>query len=454
MKKLPSVKPLENERLVLALVALFYTLFLLIQDGIVDTADGILHYQYARFAADHPENFFNHWAKPVFTLVAFLPAQAGLIGVKILNILLVTATAGFVMKTAQALKIREWALAGLLSVLGNSVTYVVLGGLTEPSMMLVLSTVMYTAVTRQFKWMYFLLGLSLMVRPEAIVMIAVFGIYGLTCGKWKETIWGLLFPLFITISGMLIAGYEWSWIVTQQPYNPGGSVYGHGEWTHYYDRWSKVTPYITLYLALGSIVILGLKRKTDRLIPIVLTGFGIIALHVFLWRFGKMGSAGLVRTLTTALPALALLAAYTLSHFRYRALVLLPLIFFAIEFKNKNDFPSEARNSELAAQSMAQKIEDQALISSDTRVAYQFATTAYYLDIDPFDREKVTRLWSLDRETASSSLKNGDILIWDNMTGHREGGLTWERISNDPHVQQIDSVSVNDAKIVSFRIVK
>lgn len=445
---------IENEKVALLLLAVFYTVFLILQDSIVDTADGILHYQYARFATEHPENFFNHWAKPVFTFLAFLPAQAGLFGIKVLNIIMVMATAWFVMKTARALEIREWFLAGFIAVLGNSVTYVVLGGLTEPSMMLTLSAVMYAAAVGHFKLMYALLGLSLMVRPEAIVMVAFFGLFGLIKKKWKAIPYALIFPVVISISGMLVAGLEWSWIVTNQPYNPGGSVYGGGDWMHYYNRWGKVAPYITLYLALVGFILIPLRKNWNSLIPIALTGFGILVLHAFLWRFGKMGSAGLARTLTTALPALGILASLALSQLPKRAFVSVVGLLFLIEFAGKHEFPKEIDRGEKAARLMAESIHERGLKQGDNRIAYQFATTAFFLDLNPFDNKSAVKLWSLDRERATNSLKTGDVLIWDNVTGHREGALPWVQISNDLHAQQIDSIHVEGIKIVSFRIVK
>lgn len=445
---------LHSERFALLFLAVFYSAFLWLQEGIVDTADGVLHYQYARFAFDHPENLFHHWAKPVFTLLAALPAQAGLIGVKAMNIVIVLVTASYAMKAAKLLQIKEWFLAGLFSVMGNSVLYVVLGGLTEPTMMLAFSATLYFAASERFKSMYFVLGMSLLIRPEAIVVILVFGLYGLFKRQWKSTVYALLFPVMITLAGMWVADYEWSWIVTQQPYNPAGSIYGSGEWLHYLKRWNNITPYTTLFLAGAAAVHILVKRKSALHYSIILSAFGILLLHVLLWKFGKMGSAGLVRTLTTALPGFALLAAYALSLLPKRGFVMLILCFYGLEFFAKLQFPQEVNDRERAAKEMALKVKERGLLTPDNKVAYQFATTAFYLDLDPFDTVRVRRLWVLDDQQASKSLNNGDVLIWDNQTGNREGKLPWTKISSDPHARKVDSIHINGVTLVSFRIEK
>ena len=42
-------------------------------------------YLFARYAPQHPELFFHHWAKPLFVLLSCPFAQFGFIGVKVFN---------------------------------------------------------------------------------------------------------------------------------------------------------------------------------------------------------------------------------------------------------------------------------------------------------------------------------------------------------------------------------
>ena len=61
------------------------TLTIIFFDGTGDSGDSIHHYQFAKLAPLHPELFFNHWAKPLYVLLASPFAQFTFIGVKIFN---------------------------------------------------------------------------------------------------------------------------------------------------------------------------------------------------------------------------------------------------------------------------------------------------------------------------------------------------------------------------------
>src|SRR6218665_775546 len=77
--------------------------------------DSILHYQYAHYAGKHPENFFDHWAKPFFTILAFPFAGAGFTGIKLFNCLCSLGAAWFGYKILSVFNTpASWAYALLL----------------------------------------------------------------------------------------------------------------------------------------------------------------------------------------------------------------------------------------------------------------------------------------------------------------------------------------------------
>lgn len=441
--------------LVLSLLVGFYIVVLIAQEGIVDTADGILHYQYARHTFSHVENVFNQWAKPIFTLLAAGPAQAGLVGIKVMNVVFIVVSARMAYLSAKHLNIRNPWLAMLFVGFGDSITYTVMGGLTEPTFMLAFSLIIYCAVTKRWTPMYILVGSLALIRPEAIVAIPVWGLFGIaSAGSNRVTaLWSLLVPGVFTIAGMLLAGYEWTWIVTNQPYGGKPSVYGSGTWLHYFKDWNRVTPFGVLLLSISSVFFFEGKKK-PILLALYLSGFGIVLLHVILWKYGTMGSAGLHRTLVTSVPALGLLAAYTASRLYSLKQWSLPVIlaFYILELISSNRFPSGVSDREFAAVQMAEKVEARGLLSKDRRFAYQFSTVAFYLNLDPFDSDRVIRLWSLDKHDPSGNLNGGDVLIWDNVTGHREGMLSWDRIKSNTSFQRLDSVTVGNVTLVSFLV--
>ena len=61
--------------------------------GILESGDGIQHYQIARYAWQHHELFLHSWGKPLFTLLSSPFAQLGIWGMTIFNALCFVATA-------------------------------------------------------------------------------------------------------------------------------------------------------------------------------------------------------------------------------------------------------------------------------------------------------------------------------------------------------------------------
>ena len=105
---------------------------------------------------------------------------------------------------------------------------------------------------------------------------------------------------------------------------------------------------------------------------------------------------------------------------------------------------------ESAAKLVAQKISELQIITANNKVFYEFSTTAYYLGLDPFDEKKTNRLWSLNNAIPSQKMDSGDIIIWDNITGHREGKIDFNVISSDTDLTKIDSVIVDKVQFYLF----
>lgn len=438
-------------------VGVFYVLMSVVNEGIVDTADGILHYQFARFMFDHPELAFDHWAKPVFTILASVPAQMGLVGVRLMNVVLVILTAWLSYRSAVKLEYSHAFLAPLFVGIGNSITNVVLAGLTEPLFMFSLAGVIYLTVSGQWIRMYILLGCMVLIRPEAIVAIPVFVVLGIARGEWLKVLHVLWVPLLFSVSGYFVADHSILWVIAGNPYDSWEGAYGSGTWLHYFREWYRISTYTVLILGtIGIAAVLRDRRNWREKAAIWFVGIGIVSLHVLLWKFGKMGSAGLLRTMVTCLPALGLAAVGALNLIPARTVsysAIAVMLIFGIEFVNANRFPLGVSRRELAAKEMARLLSEK--VDADERlIAYQFATTAYYLDIDPFDDERTKRLWIVDNDTPSLSLNDGDILIWDNITGNNEGGVRYESLWGDPYIIPLDTVENPDALLISFRVAK
>jgi hypothetical protein len=71
-------------------------------NGTADEGDSVEHFLYAKYAFIHPENFVNHWAKPVFVWIAAPFAQLGFSGVKFLNVSCWALQLVFIVRIARA----------------------------------------------------------------------------------------------------------------------------------------------------------------------------------------------------------------------------------------------------------------------------------------------------------------------------------------------------------------
>ncbi len=78
-----------------------FVILAFISDGSVGGADDISHYKFSRYAFIHPEFFLDPWAKPLFTMLMAPFAQFGMMGVRILNILLGLVAAWLTYLTAK-----------------------------------------------------------------------------------------------------------------------------------------------------------------------------------------------------------------------------------------------------------------------------------------------------------------------------------------------------------------
>jgi len=96
-----------------------------------ELADGISHYQFARYAPQHPALLLDLWAKPLFTFLGMPFAQAGPIGLVVMNALLMAVTAWPLMHLVRAFA--SWApwLVGPLLVLSPEYLGTAVAGMTE-----------------------------------------------------------------------------------------------------------------------------------------------------------------------------------------------------------------------------------------------------------------------------------------------------------------------------------
>ena len=93
--------------IILLVYGILAVLTMIYFNGTGDAGDSVLHYLYAKSAPQHPELFFNHWAKPVFVALASPFSQFGFIGVKVFNVLVMALTMLLTYRSAELLGLKN-----------------------------------------------------------------------------------------------------------------------------------------------------------------------------------------------------------------------------------------------------------------------------------------------------------------------------------------------------------
>jgi hypothetical protein len=115
----------------LAAIALF--------NGTGDAGDSITHYLYARHAPQHPMAFFNHWAKPLFLLLAAPWAQFGFVGIKLFNLVVSILAALLTHLAARRIGLANNWIVPVVYLLTPLQFVLTFSGLTEPLFALLLA---------------------------------------------------------------------------------------------------------------------------------------------------------------------------------------------------------------------------------------------------------------------------------------------------------------------------
>jgi hypothetical protein len=282
--------------------------------GTGDDGDSIMHYQFAKWAPFHHELFFDHWAKPLYVLIASPFAQFGIPGIKIFNLLLSTFTLFITFSIAGISSIRRKALVVLFMIMSPGLIIHALSGLTEPLFAFVLSLSVLLYLRSKYVFSILLISFLPFVRSEGLIICGVFALLLLFEGKWK------LLPLLI--AGHLVYGLAGSriygsvlWVFTRIPYARLSSIYGHGYWHDFFVRLPLIIGGPMCLLLLFGLIIASLtfynlrsNVKLRRKLFLVYGSFlSYFVSHVIFWKFGIFNSYGLMRVLIGVLPMMAII---------------------------------------------------------------------------------------------------------------------------------------------------
>jgi len=441
-----------EKKAVYALIGLFAVLLYItavMTDGTGDSGDSVMHYLFSRYAFDHPQNFLDHWAKPLFVLVSAPFAQFGFTGMKLFNCTVALLTAVFVFRVAASLGIRPAWVAPLLLFFSVEYAVLIFSGLTEPLFGLGLTLGVYCALSGRRLCSALVISFLPFVRSEGWIIMGVFALFFVWKKHWKMLPVLLAGHLVYTLAGFL-SGKEILWVFIQNPYANGSSPYGSGSLLHY----AGLLPYVLgvpvcLLFCFGLIRLIyllfsgGHKRValfTEELLLVYGCFFALFFAHSLFWWLGLFNSAGLSRVLLSVVPLAALIAARGFEGLSarllrndkaavaLRSLLLVYVMIFpftpnpaAIDIsRDLSRMPDQRLADELGAEIKARY--------TGRKHYYEHNYLSMALDIDPFDKALQE---GLKRVREPGAVPPGSLIIWDDWYAPVQAGIMLEELRRD-----------------------
>lgn len=399
-------------------------------------ADSINHFLHAKYAPQHVALYFNHWAKPLFTLLSSPFAQFGLIGIKVFNILCAFGASFFIFKATQKLGLKSPILAPIFYFIFPISFTTTFSGLTEPLCALFISATVYLFLHKRYLISALLISFTPFIRSEGLIFIGVLGVFFLSQKNWKAILFLSVGHVVYTICGF-IQGQELLWVFTKIPYAHLSSHYGSGGLFHFAEKLNYLMGIPLLILFILGWIYWGSNRKihtqTNFLIFSLFLAFFIA--HSLFWYLEIFNSMGLKRVFAAVTPLMAIITLFGFNWLEktpniklkgISKIVVITLILVFPFTKNPaaidwNDLNlTEAQEN---ATDVAQYIKDSNL--DVNRFIYTAPYLSKTLNIDPFNSE----MHQILAPAMLQQLKKNDLIIWDNWHAVIDYGVNEELVN-------------------------
>lgn len=474
------MKPFEHIATVKASVAKKYGIFILLIlyfacglftifyfDGTADAGDSVMHYLFARYAPQHPELFFDHWAKPVFVLLNSPFAQFGMKGIKLFNLLVMGGAAYLTFVAARVVKMKNVLIAPLLLILSPYAYAQTFSGLTEPLFAFFLICGIVLVIKQKPVAAAIVISFLPFVRSEGLVILVIFCLYFLLNKQWKVIGFLLCGHMVYSVAGSFVH-HDLLWIFTKIPYARLSSAYGSGSATHFITQLLYVVgvPAYVLFLAGLLAFITGWIRKTEKFVSvntILILGctLSYIVAHSLFWSLGIFNSMGLKRVLIGILPLIAITGLYGYNFITEHKFIRqgLKTAVQAVIIAYTCIFPFTGnpaainieKDLSLSKDQLCAKEVTEYIITHCTphgRMFYDYHYFSETFGIDHFDKSKHRELKTENR----AMMHKGDLIIWDDWFALYTAGITTPYIENIPGIEKIKEFSYNDRGTAGFII--
>lgn len=442
--------------LVLAFAITIMVLLALIAPGTGDDGDSVYHYLFARYAFIHPVNFFNHWAKPLFVMVAAPFAQLGITGVKLLNIAFWGIQLYCTIEIAEHFGIKNRWLLPVFAILAPMNVTHTLSGLTEPMFACWFAVSTLLMLRNQYALSYILFSFLPFVRSEGLIILCPLLLYAL----WRRQYgYLLLFPLghaVMAVAGKPVHGDYW-WIFNKMTYRGWVSAYGSGPWDHFINNLPSVIGIALCILLIAGLLYGFLKiiangkwfrdaQTRDEAWLVYGMFLSYFVAHSIFWWKGMFNSFGLMRVMLGIMPAILLIclhgynsvaAFFRLFHRRSEPVVLVLMLaglawsfFGRLSWDADFGLSAAQRSFIKASETILQKFPNK----SENIYYLEAYSAAVPLGLDVFDDYHTREAWRL---YSGEPVPPNSIIVYDDWFFGHEAHVPLEQLEKDKRLASI-----------------
>lgn len=415
-------------------------------------ADNFAHFNISKWAFRYPHLFLDHWGKPVFTILTAPFAQAGMLGVRIFNIVCGLLTAWFTYELLRHFNLR-FAWLSVFVVLFTPIYFVMMfSGMTETLFSLFVVVSIFLFFKEKYILSAILISFVFLVRTEGLPYIFLF-LPGFLIKRQYKAI-PFLFTGFIlfSVAGWLFHYHDFFWLINERPYATAGTtIYGSGSWYYYltempvyFGRIVQVAVFAgSLAMMIAWLTSRGKLNHNAFLQVLLILGsfWGYFFIHSYLWWVGET-SAGLHRVMAGVSPLVAMMAVFALNtHLKPThwntfiaafAWVLTGILAVsAIQYHDKA-IGHNPSSEVLKRVSLWLKEPQQArhkLVIHDPYFAFSTGVDAWDTD--------VVQYGFLNNDFPGDGLPDSTLFVWDAHFSAYEGRLPLEKIMDSPDFELI-----------------
>ena len=454
------MKLTEKKIAVALMIAVGLTLAIiqLLSTGPSGETDSITHYQIARYAFKYPALFFNHWGKPLFTILSSPLAQFGYSGAVTFNLICGLLSGWLAYLICKSLGYRHAWAAVVFTVFMPGYINILYTSLTEIICSLVIIASIYLFVTKKFIWSAVLISLVPFVRTEGVMFIVLF----MPALLWMRQYKALPFLLF----GFILFGFlgmpvhhDFFWFFTKMPYSTDSSaLYGKGSFWVYFDKMDFLLGYPLLIfgivgLIFNSIIIKKWFTQRDNVgyasiwLLIIPAFFGYIIAQSFMWWKG-MGVLASERFMACVLPLGSILAVagfdgvmekakrWGIIYFLFGIYVLFLVVRKPFHYGN---LPMKTGMNFAVMEKLTNWLKSSSY--NNNKAFYSDPMFPFYMDMDPYNSNHCVQTYSFKNIDPANLLQQGDLLIWDAQFSGFEGHLSFDSLAKNNNMRLLNVFS-------------